>query len=382
MTKLISLSALFLLLSPITPVWTAPASSFDGAGILISAGQYGVSKIEDLGLSQAHHLFARQAEQSCENRCKRSCKYSKIRAQPSCRCVCPPKTKAQGKICVPDVDSGGDCPSGKQKNDKNECVDKPEDCPLGKQKNDKNECVDKPKDTSKEDKYQEKKKVEKKKWLDGKKERDAKKKAKAYEKKRAVETQKYKAREQERNDRKRKTGRMGKCILLVTVVLGVEEAEQLSDNYFSEDVLTSRELDQYWPSDVPLDSAIDDKLDTDEYTDQWAEDLEIPDNLDVPDDPKRRSLPAETANSYESPHKKVKRFFWALIPAIVGAAARIGTAVASAGSRIAAIAARGFRITKAGAQKVSKSDQLKTIGDKIAKNKNWQKCLRGEKPSK
>ncbi|KAL9017895.1 MAG: hypothetical protein Q9180_008745, partial [Flavoplaca navasiana] len=215
--------------------WTAPASSFDGASILISAGQYGVSKIEDLGLSQAHHLFARQAEQSCENRCKRSCKYGKIRVQPSCRCVCPPKTKAQGKICVPDVNNGGDCPSGKQKNDKNECVDKPEDCPLGKQKNDKNECVDKPKDTSKEDKYQEKKKVEKKKWLDGKKERDAKKKAKAYEKKRAVETQKYKAKEQERNDRKRKTGRMGKCILLVTVVLGVEEAEQFSDNYFSED---------------------------------------------------------------------------------------------------------------------------------------------------
>ncbi|KAL8918720.1 MAG: hypothetical protein Q9208_007191 [Pyrenodesmia sp. 3 TL-2023] len=363
MTRTRTFSSLLLLLLSTTPALTAPASSFDDVGFRFVAGRYGISRIEDLGLSQANHLFARQAGESCEDRCKKPCKYGKIRIRPTCFCACPPKTKEQNKLCVPDGDTS-------------------EDCPLGKQKNDKNECVDKPKEGSKEDKYKEKKAAEKKKWLDGKKERDAKKKSEAYKEKKEFEKQKYKEREQERNDKRRRTGRMGKCVLLVSIVLDIADAEKLSDDYFSEDVLTSADLDQYWVDGVPLDPAIDDTLDSDDYTGQWAKDLKLPDNLDIPDELDTRSLPAETALSQEPPHKKEKRFFGGLIAAVVNIATRIGTAAASAGSSLAAIASRGFRITKAGAQKVAKSDQLKTIGDKIAKNKNWEKCLRGEKPSK
>lgn len=355
-----------LLLSAVDFVAATPAPIHEDVRSLFTLGRYGYFKRDGLGLSHASLLDVRQAGDACEDRCRKPCKYGKIRARPTCRCLCPPKTKSEGKLCIPESGDGGDCAAaGKEKGPDGKCIDKPEDngCPLGQEKGADGKCVD-----EKEKKYQEKKELEKKKWQNGKKERD-------YQKKKEKEKEKYGERKREREDSKRRTGRMGRCVLLVSVVLGADTAEELSDNYFSADVLTSPDLEEFWDDSVPLDPAIDDKLDTDEYTNEWAEGLKLPDELET------RSLPAGSDDA-PKPHHKVKRFFWLLIAPITAAAARIGTAVANAGPKIASIATKGFRITKAGAQRVAKPEQLKTIRDKVVTNKNWQRCLKGEKPAK
>lgn len=70
----------------------------------VAAGRYGIPRNDDLDSSQANYLLTRQAGETYKDRCKKSSKYGKIRIPPICRCACPPKTKAQGKLCVSDGD--------------------------------------------------------------------------------------------------------------------------------------------------------------------------------------------------------------------------------------------------------------------------------------
>ena len=227
-------------------------------------------------------------------------------------------------------------------------------CPVGQRKGPKDKCVSKKEE-------EEKKKAEEKK----KDEQEKKKEQEEEEKKREDEEEERKKKEED-EDKKRKIGRVGRCIQLVSLAFGPDMAADLANSYFSEDVLAGEEMSEFWIDGVPLDPAIDDALDNGDKPKEWALALQPPPNTELPPG--------------AGPRPIKKRFFPALISALVNIAARIGPALANIGSRLVSVAKEGFKLARTNAGRVPKNQQIGMVRDSIIKNRNWERCLRGQKP--
>ncbi|KAI9674539.1 MAG: hypothetical protein M1817_001877 [Caeruleum heppii] len=213
----------------------------------------------------------------------------------------------------------------------------------------------------------------------------ARKKAE-YEKRKAERDRERQEREErERQDRERrdkekaerKKKRLGKCLTIVPLAMD-GDSMAFSDEFFDEDFVSSDEMLQYWPADIPdVDETVN--LDSDEFLEGWIGPISNSDWLLTPMTPfKRRSLQDDAADEIQSPHEK--RFIPGIIGAILGFIGRAAPVItrfgATAGSRLAGATAR---LAKAGRSSQSLS-KMKDAASKVSKDKNWQRCLKGKGP--
>ncbi|KAF1842950.1 uncharacterized protein K460DRAFT_290687 [Cucurbitaria berberidis CBS 394.84] len=255
-------------------------------------------------------------------------------------------------------------------------------------------------DVSEEDKrkqYEEKIKEKIKKKFDKFKEKIKERLEKNKEVKNKEWEEKDKLRQDKRNQKIYR--REAVCVPAVAASIGTIAMLELADGGFSEDLFDSIDGDmlQFWPSNDITDDWLDNALPDDE-SDITNEDY-VNEFLVVGDAASgnsKRSIEkgdihsTAQANSENSELSNEKRN---IFTAIANAFRALGRAIAAAATRRAgggktvARATRYFsdgkkpNLKKPGETKLSRAEQ-KDKAKEISQNKNWTKCLRGEKPEK
>jgi hypothetical protein len=209
--------------------------------------------------------------------------------------------------------------------------------------------------------------------------------------------EKYKQRQDTRNQKKHR--RMAVCSPSVAASIGTAAMLELADGGFSEDLFDSINGDMLdlWPRDAIGDDWLDKFLPDDESDitneDYVMEFLVVGDaasgnakrsiegsNIDdtVQAIPENEEPSVGTQNIFNS----IANAFRSLFRAIVAAATRRaggGGAIARATKFFSD--GRKPNLKKPGESKLSRAEQ-KDKAKEISQNKNWKKCLRGEKPEK
>jgi hypothetical protein len=304
-------------------------------------------------------LSTRQEEngESCDRRAK--CKKKKIRnpADPT-KCIrCPPLTKADPTktICVKDTDVSQE---DKRKQYEEKIKEKIK------------EKFDKFKEKIKE-RLEKKKEVKSKEWED-----------------------KNKQRQDTRNQKKYR--RMAVCSPAVAASIGTVAMLELADGGFSEDLFDSINGDmlEFWPRDDIDDDWLDQALPDDEsditnegYVEEF---LAVGDAasgnakrfVNTRDSHGTVQATSETSTERRNIFTAIATAFRSLARAIAAAAARRvsgGGAVARATKYFSD--GKTPNLKKPGESKLSRAEQ-KNKAKEVSQNKNWKKCLRGEKPEK
>ncbi|KAH7389374.1 hypothetical protein DE146DRAFT_663891 [Phaeosphaeria sp. MPI-PUGE-AT-0046c] len=292
---------------------------------------------------------------SCDRRAK--CKKKKIRhPNDSAKCIrCPPLTKADptSSICIKDEDLSKD---------------------------------------DKKKQYEEKIKEKIKEKFDQFKEKIKERLEKKKEAKNKEWEEKDKQRQDKRNQKKFR--RMAVCTPAVAAAIGTAAMLELADGGFSEDLFDSINGDtlEFWPSNDIDNDWLDQKLPEDE-SDIINEDY-IQNFLEVGDaasgNAKRSNENRVTQSSDDASPSTGKRNIISDIANAFRALARIIVKAATkrAGGGGAVNRATKFfsdgrkpNLKKPGESKFSRAEQ-KEKAKEISQNKNWNKCLRGEKPEK
>jgi hypothetical protein len=224
-----------------------------------------------------------------------------------------------------------------------------------------------------------------------------KKKQDAFKRKAQLKTTTYKRYHDERS--RTRARRAGRCLQVVALAMGVEAADTYADDYFDEGYLNeTMALTELVPEyiEVPIITKEEEDAhwESDEYVEQWVKYSKGMDKRDTTKpytgpgrgwDLREGPLPSDLEYRIRNPgseevrqlHDHHKRFFWIFIlPAIVGVV-----------SRVAAVAVRvgiqgmryTFKFAKAGKAKVSRA-KMTQEAKKIAADKNWVNCLKGNGP--
>lgn len=226
---------------------------------------------------------------------------------------------------------------------------------------------------------------------------DEKKRREAEDRKKWEDEMKKKEEEDVKN---RKKSRMGQCLMIVALSLYSDDAlVDYAIDFFDEDFVSGEFLMAYWPSDmtdVPADG-ID--INTEEYMQQFvdaiSDDAWIVNHIGPGKRSDGREDRLENTNVMVShnPTRDIslevryeKRWIQAVIAAIGGFLTRLGPIVARVGSGVARLAKLikkgGAKLAKAGQSKAKSQKDQENAADSIAKNKNWDNCLRGKAPDK
>ncbi|KAL2070151.1 hypothetical protein VTL71DRAFT_13177 [Oculimacula yallundae] len=236
--------------------------------------------------------------------------------------------------------------------------------------------------------------------------------------KKKIEDLKKQQDENDRNDKKRK--RIGKCLLITPLAMASKSFTYVTD-YFDEDFIAGDDMLALWPDNFDLDESVD--IDTEAFQKEWIarvdaiedanneiwsclnpgckakrEDLGD-ENVDLFDRYETRKRTAAekravvTSNStdlieyiYEtsmSPHLEA-RFVQFILEAIFVFLRGVGVVVEALGptaARLASVVARGIRVAKNGVSKIARSE-MKSSSQKIAKDRSWKRCLKGEMPTR
>jgi hypothetical protein len=215
------------------------------------------------------------------------------------------------------------------------------------------------------------------------------------DKKKAEKTTEWEEKDKQRQNSRnqKKFRRMAVCSPAVAASIGTVAMLELADGGFSEDLFDSINNDmlEFWPRDAIEDDWLDKSLPDDESDitkeDYVQEFLAVGDaaagnakrSIDLNDDGVQ--APSEDATK-RNIFTTIANAFRALARAIAAAAARR----AGGGGPIAR-ATKFFsngkqpNLKKPGESKLSRAEQ-KDKAKEISQNKNWKKCLRGEKPEK
>jgi hypothetical protein len=305
--------------------------------------------------------------ESCDRRAK--CKRKKIRnPADNTKCIrCPPLTKADPThtICVKDDDVS--------------------------EEDKRNQYQEKIKEKIKEkfDKFKENMKER----LEKKKER--------LEKKKEVKNKEWENKDKQRQDKlnQKRFRRMAVCSPAVAITFGTAAMLELADGGFSEDMFDSINGDmlEFWPRNEIDDDWLDKALPDDESdltnADYVKGFLEVG---DAASESEKRSIEKRDSHgtfqaSLEDaePSAEKRNIFTAiangiriLARVIVDVARTLGNQ-AGAASRATNFFKNGKKpnLKKPGESKLSHAEQKAKVKE-ISQNKNWTKCLRGEKPEK
>jgi hypothetical protein len=222
------------------------------------------------------------------------------------------------------------------------------------------------------------------------------------EKKKEAKNKEWEEKDKQRQDKRnqKKYRRMAVCSPAVAAAIGTAAMLELADGGFSEDLFDSIDGDmlELWPRDDISDDWLDNALPDDE-SDITNEDY-VKEFLVVGDAASgnsKRSIEkrgdgtaydqATSENAEPSIEKRsiftaIANAFKSLARAIVAAARR-----RAGGGETTARATKYFsdgktpNLKKPGESKFSRAEQ-KGKAKEISQNKNWKKCLRGEKPEK
>lgn len=329
------------------------------------------STASDLDISQPDSVLGRDIRfplvtrqsgdgESCERKAR--CKKNKIRdpSDPT-KCIkCPPLMKSDPTktICVKD-----------------------------------NDVSEEDKKKTYEDKIKEKIKEKFERFKDMIKERLEKKK----EEKNKEWEEKDKQRRSERNQKKFR--RMAACLPLAAAAIGTEAMLEMADGGFSLDLLDSINGDmlEVWPgSDIDdewLDNAVPDD-ESDILQEEFAKVfLEVGDaaaeNAKRSMEKRGDSTDIDTTSPQENPSTDKRNFinaianlFRSAVSAVISMAKAISKTVGAA-ARATKFFSNGRKpnLKQPGESKWSRAQQLEKAKE-ISKNKNWTKCLRGEKAEK
>ncbi|KAM5355159.1 hypothetical protein ACJ41O_001805 [Fusarium nematophilum] len=213
------------------------------------------------------------------------------------------------------------------------------------------------------------------------------------------------------NNKRNIVRRVGRCLPLVAMGMGLQVAEEHGDDFFDEDYLESMDLLQFWPEELSIepwsaDSDVDDAIfDSDEYAERRVKAGE-----EDPDRPSKRWLPRQARSESERDAEEVKaaiaarrsrqgvpiasstdvilhdrdlekRFFWIAIFAVI---AKTAAAVGGAIARTAAGAARGLsktsiRVAKGRGSKRTRREQHDGAR-RMADSRRYRRCLLKQDP--
>jgi hypothetical protein len=319
-------------------------------------------------------LFSRQVSKSCP-RCIERCPPRQVKNPSNCkRCIaCPPGTKGDAKSekCIP-ADNRKPTPEDKKK-----AMDKATESRKNQWAEQRNAI--KPDSDQKRQAFDDKKERMKPRYK-------FRAKSDAMDRKKELRKTSY---ERYHDQRKRtRARRAGRCLQIVPLAMSVDEANMYANEFFDEGYLNeTMALVDLVPDfiEVPVISSEDEDAhwESDEYMQQW---------IDFANNRKRGTVyiyngPARGIDTRVEPniyardgsHMEMhdKRFFWI---AIIAAIVRVGAQVAVTAARIGLQASRyAFRFAKSAAPKVSRS-KMTQEAKKIANNKNWNRCLKGDGP--
>jgi hypothetical protein len=355
----------FLLINHLVAAHTSRKSVFPSHRVhdALDTGFVEMLKPRVLAINNASTgLFPRQEgdRESCDRRAK--CKKKKIRnPADDTKCIkCPPLTKADPTrtICVKDNDASKE---------------------------------------EKREQYKEKIKEKIKENIDKFKEKVKERLEKKNEARKDEWEKKDKQRQDTRNQKRYR--RMAVCSPAVAASIGTVAMLELADGGFSEDMFDSINGDmlEFWPGNDIDDDWLDKTLPDDE-SDITNEDY-VKEFLAVGDaasgNAKRSMEKQDTDGTVQTsledsePSTEKRNIFTAIASAFRSLArAIVAAAVRRAGGGGAISRATKYfsdgkspNLKKPGESKLSRVDQ-KAKAKEISKNKNWKKCLRGEKPEK
>jgi hypothetical protein len=226
------------------------------------------------------------------------------------------------------------------------------------------------------------------------------------EKKKETKKKEYEEKDRKRRNNEKKFRRMAVCLPAVAAAIGTTAMLEMADGGFSEDLLDSINMDMLdlWPGsdidDAFLDSLPNDEKDitSEEYSAGFLEVGDANSKENTKRFIEKRLIEnqidhgAINATSEDTrPIISEKRSIFSLIAQVFRAVATaIGAAAARAASRGGAQIGRATKyfsegkkpnLKKPGEAKLSRADQ-KGKAKEVSQNKNWKRCLRGEKAEK
>jgi hypothetical protein len=356
---------IFLLMNHLVSAHAPPRTIFPNHWIseTLEDGALEVLRPRVLGTYDAGiELFQRQEGDggSCDRRAK--CKKNKIRnPADNTKCIkCPPLTKADPTktLCIKDDDA---------------------------------------KDEDKKKQYEEKIQEKLREKFDKFKEKIKERLNKKKEAKNTEWEEKDKQRQDKRNQKKFR--RMAVCSPAVAASIGTAAMLELADGGFSEDLFDSINNDmlEYWPGGDIEDDWLDNALPDDEadilkegYVNEF---LVVGDAAsgNTKRSIERRSINGTTPATSENaePPTEKRNIFTAIANAFRALARLIVSAAkkrAGGGGQVARPTkyfseGKQPNLKKPGESKLSRAEQ-KDKAKELSKDKNWKKCLRGEKPEK
>jgi hypothetical protein len=304
------------------------------------------------------------------------------------------RQEADGESC----DRRARCKKNKIRNpsDPTKCIKCP---PLMRSDPTKTVCV-RDNDVSEEDKrntYEEKIKEKIKEKLEKFKEKIAERLEKKKEEKNKEWEEKDKQRQGERNQKKFR--RMAVCLPLVAAAIGTQAMLEMADGGFSEDLLDSINGDmlEVWPSTDIDDSWLDNALpdDQSDITEQdYAKEFLVvgdaaAENAKRSIEKRDNSSDINTTSQIKSPSANKRNIFTAIANAfksiirVIIAAARSRAGGGGAAARATRYFSEGRQpnLKRPGESQWTRAQQLDKAKE-VAQNKNWKRCLRGEKAEK
>ncbi|KAJ5105234.1 hypothetical protein NUU61_002581 [Penicillium alfredii] len=291
----------------------------------------------------------------------------------------------------------------------------------------KKKCIPTMDEKDKEKRYQ----ATKKKKIEEYKKSAGKEKEKRYQEVKNEKRMEYKdaqAKKKQAKEAHEKKSRMGKCLTVVPLMMDDDSALDYCSNYFDHDFVTSDDMLQYWPSSLSLDAvntSID--LDSDDFINPWmAEvkqkndiaylgacgnphgigckrsydtiddventdsskntDLAVPRGLDSNPPVVTSDLVVRETELAETGGLERRQFqiLIEIILAFLGRAVPAFLRLTSLSGRLAKLATQGrgaLSIAKRGQAVAKDAKSMADAAKSISKDKNWEKCLKGEKPS-
>lgn len=195
----------------------------------------------------------------------------------------------------------------------------------------------------------------------------------------------------------KKFRRMAQCLPLVAAAIGTQAMLEMADGGFSEDLLDGIDNDMLtlWPNSDIDDTFLDQTIPED-LGDITGEDyvnlyLQVGDAANAKRSIDQRDTHNEGQTGSISPeqHANKRNIFSEIAKAFVAIGRAIASVASKTASKIGQEAARATKffstrqpnLKKPGESSWTRTQQLDKAKE-VSKNKNWTKCLRGEKPEK
>lgn len=219
------------------------------------------------------------------------------------------------------------------------------------------------------------------------------------EQKKPAKTTEWEKKDATRRDQlnNKKSRRMAQCLPLVAAAIGTQAMLEMADGGFSEDLLDGIDNDMLalWPGSDIEDTYLDKTIPND-LNDITSEDyvnlfLQVGDDAEAKRSIEQRDAgdEGEAVSTISEQHADKRDLFGDIIAAFVAIGRAIASVASKAAGKIGQEAARATRffstrkpnLKKPGESSWTRAQQLEKAKE-VSKNKNWTKCLRGEKPEK